>query len=469
MKVESRSGAEERSILIGMVTDKAVLARVASKWDGELFSSRWCNLIARWCVKYYQKYQDAPNKAIEGMFESWSSKKERDKNTIGLVENFLDVLSDEYEAEGKPNSDYLIDLAGAHFNKVKYQKLVESIQGDLDSGDLSDVEDKISNFSRVEMGAGSGIDVLRDKEAIRQAFEHVGEPIVEYKGALGVFLEDVFERDGFVAFTSPEKKGKSWWLLDLAWRAALQERKVAFFAVGDMTQNQMLRRFMVRASRHPMKLKSGFPGQVKYPKRLVRDPERKLPIVKWGSKEFKKPIDVSRAWKSCDKILRTKVRTEEVVLNLSCHPNRTIDIFGIESVLKTWEREGWFPDIIVIDYADVLAPPRGSGDLRDQINTTWQMMRSLSQSRHCLVVTATQADAASYRVETLSKTNFTDDKRKHAHVTGMLGVNQTPEEKEHGLYRINFLDFRESDYLESRCVYTAGCLALANPAIKSCF
>ena len=57
MKVDKVEGSAQRRILIGMVTDRTTLARLASRWDGNdgLFSSPHENTVAGWCVKYFRK------------------------------------------------------------------------------------------------------------------------------------------------------------------------------------------------------------------------------------------------------------------------------------------------------------------------------------------------------------------------------------------------------------------------------
>jgi hypothetical protein len=125
--------------------------------------------------------------------------------------------------------------------------------------------------------------------------------------------------------------------------------------------------------------------------------------------------------------------------------------------------------VIVIDYADILANPPGFNESRDATNATWKHLRRLSQERHCLVVTATQADAASYRAETIDASNFSEDKRKLSHVTGMVGINSTPEEKENSMQRLNWVVLRESEFNVTRCVHVASCIDIGNPAVKSIF
>ena len=98
-------------------------------------------------------------------------------------------------------------------------------------------------------------------------------------------------------------------------------------------------------------------------------------------------------------------------------------------MIKSWERDGWLPDVIVIDYADLLAAESSRTEGRDTINGTWKALRALSQELHGLVVTATQSDANSATTGLLTRANFSEDKRKFAHITGMNGLNQNNEEK----------------------------------------
>jgi hypothetical protein len=124
--------------------------------------------------------------------------------------------------------------------------------------------------------------------------------------------------------------------------------------------------------------------------------------------------------------------------------------------MDTWEREDNFiADVIVIDYADLLAPDPDIARLewRNQVNKIWQRLRRLSQERACLVLTATQANARSYdEKKLLTRRNFSEDKRKLAHVTAMFGLNQTGEEKELNVLRVNPIVVREEEYSPSQSI-----------------
>lgn len=463
MKVEKRDSTHERRVLIGLIVDRVVLASVTARWDGELFRSKWANLIAGWCVKFFRSYERAPGREVEHLFQGWAERS-RDKDTVALVEKFLVSLSDEYEELGKEsNSQFVIDLAGRYFNDVKALRLAEAIQEDLEEGRGDEAQRRLEKHNRVELGTGTGVNIFKDKEAIDAIFAARNEPLIRYPGALGVFFEDALERDGFVAFMGPEKRGKSFCLLDVVWRSIEQNRNVAYFVVGDMSQNQVMRRMLARACRRPLK-----PGKVKYPTYLVHNASEKYAEVDHKVYQFKHFMSPTKAWKTMLEISRRIGGAD--YLKLSCHPGGTISVLGIQSTLQAWGRLGWTPDVVVVDYADVLAPCSDQRESRLAINETWARLRTLSQTFHCLVVTATQADAASYEAKLLSMSNFSESKLKFAHVTGMVGLNcDDNHEKPYGLMRLNWLVLRESDFVIEKCVHVAGSRSIANPFIKSTF
>jgi len=56
-----------------------------------------------------------------------------------------------------------------------------------------------------------------------------------------------------------------------------------------------------------------------------------------------------------------------------------------------------------------------------------------------------------------------------AEVTGLIGLLTNEVEKERGVLRLNWVVRREGAYSQRRSLYAAGCLAAANPCVKSTF
>ena len=464
MKLKQVNGDTERAILTGMIVNSSVLSRIATKWRPPgLFRSDWSNLVGQWCIDFHSRFGKAPRKAIQGLFNQWAERKP-DKELHGLVEGFLSGLSDDYRGMAHEiNSDYLVDTAATYFTRVRLEKTMRDVQSHLAIGAVKKADKLVADFHAVEMGREAAVNVMTDKNALKEAFAESSEPVLTFDGALGTFFGDHLQRDAFVALMAPEGRGKSFVLQEMAWRGMEQRRRVAYFILGDMSKAQVMRRLATRASGWPTSIKE----PVRIPIRILRKHQTVVP--KFKTKTFRRRLSWQRAWRSFRRVQQSKVFSKQSYLRMATYSANEISVAGIEDQIKLWAQDGWTPDIVVIDYADNLDMPKGGEELRHKMNEAWKEMRALSQHWHCLVLTATQSDADSYEKSTITRANFTEDKRKFAHVTGFLGLNQTMEEKQLGIYRFNWLKLREGSYSESRCVHVAGCLALANPMICSCF
>jgi hypothetical protein len=466
MRVEQRDGTTERKIIIGMIIDPAVLGRIAPRWGKDTLKSKWSNLVGGWCVRHWQLYGRPPGKDIEGLFTAWADDS-KDTETVGLVESFLHSLSGEYEALARDfNSQFVLDMADKYLNEVKARRTIELAAGHLDGGDLDLALAALESWARVETASERPVDLLQDMNEVDAAFEQKDmESIIEYPGDLGVFFGDQLCRDAFVCFMGPEKRGKTWALLDVAWTAMTQRRKVAFFGAGDMTKRQVIRRLGVRAAAVPLK-----PRTVKWPTDIVRHPDEKQAEVKYEEKRFEHGITKAQAREAFESIAKSRVRSDQSYLRIACHPNNTLTMGMVKDELRAWERQGWgTADVVVIDYADIMVEPKGSRDEREGIDQNWREMRALSQTLHGLVVTATQTKASSYDAKTIEMKHFADLKKKLAHVTGAIGLSQTILEKQKGIMRYNWVVLREDENNPYRCCNLAQCLALGNPRVRSTF
>lgn len=472
----SRDARRENRIVTAMITDDAVLGRLAAVWDRDNppLLSKWAQAVASLCVDYHSQYGKAPNGTLPALFAEWAGR-HPDPDSVAQAEKFLVQLNQNRPRTGD-NPDYLVDLAGRHFNTVRLTQMTERVTAFLAAGDVEKAMAEADALRKVELGKGAGVDLFLDEESVGACFGKGKEPVIVYPGALGEFFQDTLARGEFVAFMGPDKVGKTRWLIDLAFVAMVQRRRVAFFEAGDMGARQVYTRFLVRASGHPSRAPD-WPCTVNYPTAVVHhfdedtgdkdDPAD----VTWEEKTFAAPLSKEKAWKVCQKVMRSRVRSEESYFKIACYPTGTLAVKGMHAVLESWERQyGWTPDVVVVDYADILAPPGGKNmERRDAINATWEQLRGLTQEWQALGVTATQSDASAYDKKLIDRRNFSEDKRKNAHVTGMVGLNVTAEEKRRGVTRLNWVLAREIDFNTQRPVHVAGCPALCMPAVKSCW
>jgi len=458
VKIRKYDGGDLRRVLCGMVTDQTVLSRIASQWKaGGLFDARYANLVGGWCVNHLEKYGTCPNGELKSIFEEWASKPNVDEKTSAHIEKFLIELSDDHDAEReKPNSDYLLDVAGRLFNKIQMRAMVREVEDDLDFNRIEDAHGKLSGLMRVELGVGTTVKLSTDYEAWREALNpERRRSLISYPDQLDGFLGKWMVRESLYAFMAPDKTGKTMWLIDAAYRAVRNRCRVGYVDAGDMGQKEAIMRMGQRTLRRSWEAET-----IKWPTRVSIDEE--IEIVS-EEREFDDALDPGRAFRAFQKLSRKKD-----MFRLTCHPNSSINVAGIESIVRDWCREGWTPDVLIIDYADILSPPTGIRESLDQIDATWKHLRRLSQEFHCLVLTATQSNATAYGGQrTLGRQHFSGRKTKLAHVNGMIGLNVSPEDKEKGLTRVNWVVRREGKYNERYGLPVAGCFAAACPAVRS--
>lgn len=497
----------ERQIVTGMIISTDYLRIITPIFKSEYLESSEARTLSQWCLRYYKRYNEAPGTNIQGIYTSHLQKElKNDKGRAEDIEQILAGLSDEFTRDpSKFNTPFLIDETKKHFRRRKVELLIETTQGELDDGELADAETAITQYTVAESAEeATWIDPFKKADTVREAFIGITtEPLIKFPGALGFKWNEELVRDGFVALMGPEKRGKTFWLMELAFRAARTGSNVCFFQAGDMSEAQQLRRMYVYVARKsnrqrycgeiliPMmdcahsqlgtcneEIKVGvFPedtilSRIKmndYAKLVYEDeyePCNAVRDCKWSRgapwytiREEVEPL----TWKESYKLNKKFTKKMKRIL-VSTYPNSTLSPQMIRDQINIWERQhNFIPDVVVIDYADLLVPDKAQSDFRHTQNQIWMSLRGLSQERRCLVITATQADAASYDQETLALKNFSEDKRKYAHVTAMYGLNQTDIEKEKGIMRINDLVVREHEFSSRRFVTVLHHLAIGRP------
>lgn len=466
MKVQTYDGADSQAILTAMIVNDRALARISSRWEtGGLFASRPENILANFCVKYHATTGKAPGSEIETIFRSWAEGHEREKDAVEFIGRLIEGLSEQYKARAEViNPEYATVLAAKHFNRVRELKLSDEIKIAHEMGRPERASELIQSHRRVELGPESDVDLVNDQSIWETAMSVPNDSIIKYRGAAGKFFGRALGHGNFVSLMGPPKRGKTWVLLDLAWEATLQRRRTVFLEVGDMTQNQIVRRFMTRAANRPLWAKS-----IKYPTSVRMDRHSKV-SVEFDTIPFDESLSVTDAKKGFEKAVKKHIKSKEPYLKLRCYPAGTVSVSQISAMVDDWCQHDWVPDVVVIDYADLLVAPSSRDDFRHKVNAVWEGLRKLSTAGcQPLVITATQANRESFDANTVTMKHASEDMRKLAHVTGVIGLSSTNEEKALGVLRLNWSPLREDEFNSHRCVAWAGCLSVGKPCVLSCF
>jgi len=512
----------ERKIIIGFISSTEYLRELSGIWKDRYLTSVVTKHISRWCWEYFRKYNKAPGSDIDGILYQKSQAGLNADITEEIEEDILPGLNDEYMA-GNWDITYLLEETKKYIAERRLLLHAEEIQTHINQNDITAAENLASSYKPSVDGVRTDLD-LGSQDAItvlEKAFDTEYTSIIQYPKQLGTFINHQLVRGGFVALLAPEKRGKTFMLMDMAVRATRQGKKVAFFQAGDMTESQMIMRMAIHLTKKNNKEK--YSGIIYQPVRdcvlnqlnLCDKPQRESDFGIFESKtrqQVKYEIefaDILEAMKdepdyrpchNCSDydhqrlgtVWLTKVDTGDPLtkkqavdkwysffkrykhrFKLSTHANGTLSTHDILAILDMWERRDDFvPELIVIDYADLLIFAGANKEFRHQQNEIWKALRAISQQKNQpLVITATQADAASYSATKLQMKHFSEDKRKFAHVTAMYGLNQDPggRDKKLGILRINEIVVREGDFDSNSQVYVLQSLARGQAVSGSFF
>ena len=497
----------ERQILIGMIISDNFLKQVIPMYMPDLFEITYSGTIAKWCIRHYDKYGKAPNILIEDIFDTWKKTSDNDEQTE-YIKGFLSTLSDEYERGDKFNDDYIFDKTVRHFKSRSLKLLSEDIEACLKHNDVDEAEKCYQDYKKVEKITSNGIDIFDDEDAWRNAFDINTDILFTVPGALGKMLNGNFVRDSLIGIMGIAKIGKSWWMQFLGIQAVKARCNVAVFQLGDLSEGQSMVRtgvYITKRSNKPKYCKELFVpvmdcyhnqhGTCEYRRRRTNtvsllDSDNNLmefnEAEKLGysvcidcenEKWFKgavwhvrrrpvRPLTWQEAFKEAQ-AYKAKIKAKRY--KISTHPSKSLSVSGMETILDSWERiEGFIPDVVICDYADLFAPERkGTKESRDDINETWMALSALRQKRKICIITATQANGMAIKEKSISREHYSNDRRKYDHVTAMFGLSQTNEEKRNGITRWGTIVLREDDWDTEAFVNVIGCLSIGRSYIDS--
>lgn len=460
MRVEAYDNEPERSILISLIVSPEVLAKVTPKAAKSLFRSDWSDLIASWCTAYYLKYKKAPGAAIEKLFAKWceTSQNEDTKKTINRL---LSSLSAQYESLASDiDPAFAIDQATDYFNRVLVEKHIEDLKTDMERGHFEAATLRSESFKRLQLATPAYIDLIRDKEAQRLAMERKQSVLIKYKGGLSEFFGDELSEESLVVLVASMKQGKSYYMLDMAWKAMLQGKRVAYFQVGDLSQDQIIRRFQCRAAYKPLKRRV-----VNYPLSIT-PAQHSMAHVDFKSIPFDHDLSAEAGQKAFEKIAKSQSKE---LFRLSCHATKSVSVLDIETILDSWDRDNWHAQVVVVDYSENLSPVNTKMLPLDQVEETWAILSRLRERRRCLVVTAIQAPREGFNAWVLTRRHFSKNKMIFAHATAVIGLNRTDEEIGNSVMRLNWVVRREDIFQETKCCFVAECRDLCHVSVVSHF
>ena len=469
----------ETKIIIGMITSDKFLRDLSLILPSNRnnFESSYIDTVAKWCLRYHKKYGKAPMEYIKDIY---NTEKERLKDgEATLIAKLLTSASAEFEKETDTlNTDYLLDRATVHIKKKKLLEMGERLQSMAELGDVDAAEKEMQQYKSLAKATSGWTNPFSANE-VKNYFideQNKSNKLFAFPGQLGKLVGE-FERNNLWAILGPAKRGKSFWLQEISIQGVLEGFQVAHISL-EMDAHRMKRRMYRR-----MTAQTDTAGDFIYPCFDCRKNQlgfctksfRTNDITLYEEGGEKPQYTASMKYRPCvacrgsrdfvpdtwyelirrDKFTARKAGKQLIELGkarangfrFKSYPAFSASVSQIKTDLQYLESlEGFVPDIIVVDYADITAPEDSRTTGRDRIDETWKMLKNMGDEFHGLVVSASQSNRGSFDKKFVGQTDISEDIRKIAHVDGMLSINQTPLEKRQMVTRIAKIAGREEDF-----------------------
>ena len=469
----------EKRIVTGLIVSKEYLQEVYQLIDLSYFQNSYTAKIAEWCLDHYSYYEEAPFATIQDIFNLEKPKlQEEDSELISFL---LSDISKKYQLGDGINVPYLIDNTVDFCKTRELEITAGNIQVLLGRGDIAGAEEQVSNYRNVQRLTSNWVNPF-DEEEIYKTFLEMDTDFFKFPGVLGDFVGPL-ERGWLIGLSGAFKAGKTWFAQEFGVIGLLNGLRVAFFSL-EMNEKQMKERLYRRFTAAGDKA-----GEHLYPVFDCRNNQdgtcnlpRRTQLLTLVDADGNKPsFDKDNPYRVCAVCRELKVgngreeyqgstwfevlerpefsayESEHVMrafrkqyghlYRMKAYPRFAANITDIKTDLDLLElTDGFIPDLIIVDYADILKPEDRAVSGIEKEDRSWIALSQLASERHALVVTPTQVKIDALGADRIRETHMARWVGKLGHVDVMMTLNQKEDEKPLGIARIGILAHRHGEF-----------------------
>ena len=179
MKREKVTSQIEQQIVVGLVVSVEFLSQMAPILDVNLLQSKHFQIVAKWALDYFGKYEKAPQENIEGIYHAWVAGAKAEDDLIDSVHEVLENLSESFLSAPNLNIPYLLDSASKYLSNRKLEALKDVLEYHLESENLEAAEAALAEYHPISSNKDSDIDPFNCMEAWDAAYADSQASLIE--------------------------------------------------------------------------------------------------------------------------------------------------------------------------------------------------------------------------------------------------------------------------------------------------
>tara|TARA_R100001460_G_scaffold27881_4_gene55903 strand:+ start:3283 stop:4686 length:1404 start_codon:yes stop_codon:yes gene_type:complete len=229
---------------------------------------------------------------------------------------------------------------------------------------------------------------------------------------------------------APSGRGKSWWLLNLAVQARKHGKNVLYVSL-EMGEDDIAQRLTQRMLGLPNRKVDA----VRYQKFIeTSDPADRGLMVK----EVRVPVERALEDSDAEHYVRTELRKLQGQgrLLVTEFPTGTLTVDQLENFITVVaERKKMHPDLVIVDYADIMATPSGVPKWEAAIKVG-EGLRAIAQKWNVGMATVSQVTSSGLKAKRVDVDHTADARGKIGTADTLLTYSQTDAERAKGVARL---------------------------------
>ena len=365
-----------------MLEDRPFFDQITEVLDVQFFEKKYLQIFAQTLINYRNKYNTHPNSEVM-MTLLRTELNHHDKATAQSVREFYARI---HTSDGVEEAEFIKDKSIDFCRKQVLKGAMIKSASLLKSSSFEEIEKVIKEALVLGTDNNFGHDFRKD---LLKRFELISRnPITTGWSRMDEICKGGLGKSEFGVVIAPTGAGKSMVMVHLATQALLQGKTVVYYTL-ELKDTVVGQRFDCCISDVP------------------------LQDHRMRQKEI---VD--------------KVKDLDGTLIIKEYPTKSASVQTIKNHIEKLRKRGIEPDMILVDYADLLRPTRSSGEKRHELEETYEGLRGLAQTYEIPCWTASQTNRSGLNAEVITMEAISEAFNKCFVADFIFSLSRTVQDKQ---------------------------------------
>ena len=365
-----------------MLEDRPFFDQIMEVLDISFFEKKYLQIFAQTLINYRNKYKTHPNSEV--MISLLRTElNHHDKATAQAVREFYARI---HTSDGVEEAAFIKDKAIDFCRKQVLKGAMIKSASLLKSSSFEEIEKVIKEALVLGTDNNFGHDFRKD---LLKRFELVSrDPMSTGWSRMDEICKGGLGKSELGVVIAPTGAGKSMVLVHLATQAILQGKTVVYYT---------------------LELKDTVVGQ------------------RFDSCITDVPLQEHR---DRQKEIISKVKDLDGTLIIKEYPTKSASVQTLKNHIEKLRKRGIEPDMVLVDYADLLRPVRSSSEKRHELEETYEGLRGLAQTYQFPVWTASQTNRGGLNAEVITMEAISEAFNKCFVADFIFSLSRTVQDKQ---------------------------------------